>query len=168
MTDHMINNPEHSERMEYERSDLSAAGVFSFLLGLAVAGVIIHFALIGLYNVLNNYQKSHQPPQNPLATSTYSATRDLTPRDILKFPEPRLEANERTELNSFRSEEEQKLNSYGWVDQNAGVVHIPIEQAMQIVAQRGLPVRPANVSTEQISGAQQKNKIGSKPPGRPK
>ncbi len=168
MTDPVINNPEHSERTEYERSDLSAAGIFSFLLGLAVAGVIIHFALMGLYNVLNNYQKSHQPPQNPLAATTYSATRELTPRDILKFPEPRLEVNERTELNGFRSDEEQKLNTYGWVDQEAGVIHIPIEQAMQIVAQRGLPVRPPNVPPEQISGAQQKNKTGSQLPGRRK
>ena len=168
MTDPMANNPERSERTEFERSDLSAAGIFSFLLGLAVAGVIIHFVLVGLYNVLNNYQKSHQPPQNPLATTTYSAIRDLTPRDISKFPEPRLEANERNELNGFRSEEEQKLNTYGWVDQKAGVVHIPIEQAMQIVAQRGLPVRPPSTSPEQVSGAHHKNKPGSKLPGRQK
>jgi len=105
---------------------------------------------------LNNYQKNHQPAQNPLATTTYSATRELSPRDVLKFPEPRLEANERTELNGFRSEEDQKLNTYGWVDQKEGVVHIPIEQAMQIVAQRGLPVRPPSASPEQVSGAQQK------------
>jgi len=39
--------------------------------------------------------------------------------------------------------EEQTLNSYGWVDQNAGVVHIPIAEAMKLVAQRGLPTRPA-------------------------
>jgi len=118
--------------------------------------------------VLNNYQKNHQPAQNPLATTTYSATRELSPRDVLKFPEPRLEANERTELNGFRSEEDQKLDTYGWVDQKAGVVHIPIEQAMQIVAQRGLPVRPPSTSPEQVSGGQHKNKPGSKLPGRQK
>jgi hypothetical protein len=53
-----------------------------------------------------------------------------------------LETNERVEINDFRLKEEQTLNSYGWVDQQAGVVRIPIEHAMQLLAQRGLPNAP--------------------------
>ncbi|OLC96545.1 MAG: hypothetical protein AUH86_09440 [Acidobacteria bacterium 13_1_40CM_4_58_4] len=81
----------------------------------------------------------------------------------MKFPEPRLEINERTQLNGFRLDEEKKLNSYGWVDQKAGVVHIPIERAMQIVAQRGLPVRPQNANPAQAPSASQPK---SKPSGK--
>jgi hypothetical protein len=55
---------------------------------------------------------------------------------------PRLETNERLEIKDFRTQEEQTLNSYGWVDQPNGVVRIPIERAMQLLAQRGLPTRP--------------------------
>jgi hypothetical protein len=58
------------------------------------------------------------------------------------FPQPRLEINERTEIRDFRLEEEQQLHSYGWVDQPAGTVHIPIDQAMQLIAARGLPTTP--------------------------
>jgi len=50
MSDQTIRNPENSEHTEYERSDLSAKGIFGFLFGLAVAGVIIHFVLIGMYS----------------------------------------------------------------------------------------------------------------------
>ena len=39
-------------------------------------------------------------------------------------------------------QEEQTLHSYGWVDQQAGVVRIPIDRAMELLAQRGLPTRP--------------------------
>ena len=39
-------------------------------------------------------------------------------------------------------QEEQTLHSYGWVDQPAGVVRIPIDRAMELLAQRGLPTRP--------------------------
>jgi hypothetical protein len=39
-------------------------------------------------------------------------------------------------------QEEKTLHSYGWVDQRAGVVRIPIDRAMELVAQRGLPTRP--------------------------
>jgi len=35
-----------------------------------------------------------------------------------------------------------QLNSYGWVDEKAGVAHIPIDQAMDMIAKRGLPVCP--------------------------
>jgi len=59
-----------------------------------------------------------------------------------EFPEPRLEDNERTELAPFRYQEEQTLNSSGWVDQNAGVAHIPITKAMELIAQQGLPAAP--------------------------
>jgi hypothetical protein len=68
--------------------------------------------------------------------------RDVQAKAIQRFPQPRLEENERSELDGFRSGEEQWLNSYGWVDKNAGVAHIPIDQAMQLIAQQGLPTTP--------------------------
>jgi hypothetical protein len=33
------------------------------------------------------------------------------------------------------------LSSYGWLDRNAGVVRIPIDRAMKMTVERGLPVR---------------------------
>ena len=53
-------------------------------------------------------------------------------------PEPRLQVSpDRDWLEMFHQEQE-FLNSYGWIDRNQGIVHIPIERAMEIVAQRGL------------------------------
>jgi hypothetical protein len=69
-------------------------------------------------------------------------TRIVPPEEYKKFPQPRLERNERIEINEFRLQEEQTLNSYGWVDQKAGVVRIPIDRAMQLIAQRGLQATP--------------------------
>ena len=57
-----------------------------------------------------------------------------------EFPEPRLEDNEFTELNDYRYQEEVTLNSSDWVDQGAGTVRIPIEQAMKLIVERGLPM----------------------------
>jgi hypothetical protein len=42
----------------------------------------------------------------------------------------------------MREYEEQRLRTAGWIDRQAGVAHIPIEQAMDLVAQRGLPWKP--------------------------
>ncbi len=46
------------------------------------------------------------------------------------------------EMEAFRRQEDGLLTSTGWVDQNAGTVRIPIEQAKKLLLQRGLPVRP--------------------------
>ena len=56
-------------------------------------------------------------------------------------PEPRLQTNPRQDLSDLRAREDQLLNSYGWVDKNTGVVRIPIERAMQLIVERGLPTR---------------------------
>ena len=56
-------------------------------------------------------------------------------------PEPRLQTNPREDLRELRAKEDELLGSYGWVDKNAGVVRIPIEDAMKLTVERGLPAR---------------------------
>jgi hypothetical protein len=55
-------------------------------------------------------------------------------------PRPRLQTMETQsqDLVSNRATEEQLLNSYGWVDQSAGIVRIPIRRAMDLAVERGL------------------------------
>lgn len=130
------------EDLGFEREDLSPKAVFAFLVGLALAGILVHFIIGGLYGYLDAYDRQHQAPLSPLVQNAPTDKRRILPEDVSKFPQPRLETDERTELNGFRLEEEQRLNSYGWVDKNAGVVHIPIDRAMQMIAQQGLPTRP--------------------------
>jgi hypothetical protein len=55
------------------------------------------------------------------------------------FPQPQLETRPGITLEAVRATEERRLHSYGWVDRNAGVAHIPIERAMQLLLERGLP-----------------------------
>jgi hypothetical protein len=53
------------------------------------------------------------------------------------FAEPALQKTPHADLRDFEREERKKLSGYGWVDQSKGLVRIPIERAMQIVAARG-------------------------------
>jgi hypothetical protein len=126
----------------FERQDLSSRGVFAFLISLAVGGLLVYFVVWGLYDFLDARQRSHQPQQSPLAKQSDADQRIVSPEEVAQFPQPRLERNERVEIRDFRLKEEQTLNSYGWVDEKAGAVHIPIERAMQLLAQRGLPTKP--------------------------
>jgi hypothetical protein len=151
---------------DYERRDIGVAGVLYFLLALLVAGGIVHFIVQGVFHYLDNRYETSQPPVSPLVKNAPSDTRRIPPQyngDYQKylqdqFPAPQLEINERTELNDIRLREENILSTYGWADQNAGTVHIPIDRAMDLLAQRGLPVRQEKA--EAASGTQQKNKKG--------
>jgi len=131
-----------NEEMDFEREDLGAKPILTFLLGLVIGCVLVALVLRGLYSYLDSYENRHQPVENPLLQQTTADTRIVEKGDINKFPQPRLESEEMTEVNAFRMQEEQTLNSYGWVDEQAGVVRIPIDRAMALLAQRGLPTKP--------------------------
>jgi hypothetical protein len=126
----------------YEHQDLSPRAIYAFLISLLVGGLIVYFIVWGMFRFMDARIREHQPPPNPLLQQTETDTRIVSPDEIKKFPEPRLEKNERVEINDFRLQEEQRLNSYGWVDQKAGIVHLPIDRAIELLAQRGLPTTP--------------------------
>ena len=56
-------------------------------------------------------------------------------------PEPRLEETPMSDLQEMRAAEDQILHTYGWLDQPNGIVRLPIDRAMELIAQRGLPAR---------------------------
>jgi len=135
----------HNADTGYEHQDLSPQGVFYFMGGVAVLGVVIYFILIGMYRFLDNYDRTHQPAANPMAASTGVDPQTMNYKQILEhaqqtFPKPVLEHSEQTQYMEELKKENEILGSYDWVDQRNGVARIPIDRAMDLVAQRGLPV----------------------------
>jgi hypothetical protein len=132
----------------YEHQDLKPSGIFYFLLTLLVVTIVCLFGLRGLYAYLDHREKSGQPEVNPLVTNVPADTRHIPPGyPQTAFPTPKLEEDERGQLNDIRLNEEKRLYTYGWVDEKAGTVHIPIERAMDLLVQQGLPVRPQGASS---------------------
>ena len=136
-----LHHEEHRPGAGFEREDLGSRPIFGFLISLVIVGILIYYLLWGMFHFLDAYNRQHERPVSPMVIPE-EETRTAGRVQIQQFPEPRLEENERTELNDFRYGEEERLDSYGWVDQSAGVVHIPITRAMELVAQRGLPTTP--------------------------
>jgi hypothetical protein len=102
---------------------------------------------------------------NPLATNVPTDTRHIAPGyPQSAFPSPKLEEDERGQMNGIRTNEEEVLYSYGWVDERAGTVRIPIERAMELIVQRGLPVRPQAAGGDRAaaSGGTELTKKGEK------
>jgi hypothetical protein len=130
----------------YERQDIGAKGVLYFLLGLALAGIFTYLVVDGLYSYLDKRSEAQQAPVNPLVTNAPADTRHIPDKYEEKaFPDPLLEKDEFTKINEFRAKEDQTLSMYDYVDKNAGTVRIPIDRAMDLIAQRGLPVQKATM-----------------------
>lgn len=130
------------EDVGYERQDMRSKPVLIALAVLGTIVLVVHLFLTGVFHLAGWYYEKNLPPKNPMVTETNADTRIVPSSEPMKFPEPRLEQNERMEMRDFRMGEEKTLNSYGWVDEQAGQAHMPIEKAMEMVAQRGLPTTP--------------------------
>jgi len=115
----------------HEVSDINPKRVA--MVGLALATVIAVSLLVtyGLFYYFYRGETRTRPLPSPLSYS-----REPT-------PEPRLSVEPGKDLKILRSEEDAMLKSYGWIDRDKGVVHIPIDRAIEILAERGLPVRAA-------------------------
>jgi len=155
--DRITNQPAPDQPMinhdGFEHEDLSSNGPLYFFAGLALLGLVIYLVMFGMYRFLDSYEKAHQPPLSPMATPQ-ADTRTMTHENTQTFPQPRLEENERTQLRQFIEDQDRKLATYDWVDKDSGTVRIPIDRAMELIVQRGLPVRPEGASPEQSPAAQ--------------
>jgi len=114
--------------VHHEQSDVNVRALFGFGLGLVGAALVIH---LGVWLVFRAFD-ARESASGPL--------RALAAEQTLP-PEPRLQVTPRQDLKDLRAQEDEILNSYRWVDKNAGVVRIPIGEAMRLTVQRGLPTR---------------------------
>lgn len=123
----------------YEKRDANAAWIFGIVAFLFVAGVIMHFCLLGLMERLKN---------TPAPGDTFTGARRF-PHMAAEFANvPHLQLDPTADLKSFREHEDAELNTYGWIDRTAGVVRIPVDRAMELIAQRGLPARSETNQTQ--------------------
>jgi hypothetical protein len=146
MSDEMMKHGHSGHETEYEHEDLGTRSAFAFMIGLAIVGVVIYFIIVGMYSFLDKYERSQMATASPLVTSKGAMSRVVTQADMDRaFKDngaPMLETDERGQFRDFLINQENQLNSYGWVDEKDGVAHIPIERAMELTVQRGLPVYP--------------------------
>jgi hypothetical protein len=115
----------------YEHTDVRVWFIVKCLLWLAVSAVIVHIGLGVMYALLIDEAMETGEPRYPLA----AAQGERLP------PAPRLQQFPRAELEQFHQDEESQLQRYGWMNRDVGSVHIPIEEAMRLVVEAGLPSR---------------------------
>ncbi len=152
----------------YEKEDLDPLGVLYFMAGLALLGAIIYFIVVGMYKYLDVYDRTRQEPMNPMAVKTGIDPSTMNYNEIREkaeesFPAPVLEYNERIQFTGELAKQDQVLGSYDWVDKKDGVVRIPIDRAIDLLAERGLPVVPRDAAAQASAPAKATEPGAAKP-----
>lgn len=114
----------------HETEDVNIWAIGKVGIGLIVTTILSLFLVLGVFRYLEQQDRASQPPP-PVGGNVQQKLP----------PQPRLLENEPDDLKQVRSEEDQSLNGYGWADQQHTHVKIPIDRAIDQVAQRGFPVR---------------------------
>lgn len=124
----------HGSHGGVEKRDVSFPPIVltSFIL-LAV----VLLAFVTMWWLLSYLTHQNIERQGPISTVVVESRR-------AEPPEPRLQAHPLRDLVDLRAAENAILETYGWVDRDAGVVRIPIERALELTAQRGLPAKAAD------------------------
>ena len=133
MTEHTEHQPHHAD-VSHETSDVNFRAILASAGGLLALGAVVYFVVyLFFWSLARREDIASRDLMYPLA----AGQGDRLP------PEPRLQTNPRRDLKDLRDAEDALLKSYNWVDRNAGVVRIPIDEAMKLTLQRGLPSRQA-------------------------
>jgi hypothetical protein len=134
-TENHRHEPSHPVQSQgYEHRDANIPALLKFALGLAVLIAITLVAMNWTFNIFDKFMPLG-PPAAP-----FEQTRELA-------PSPRLQAAPHMELKDYCAAQEKNVDSYSWVDQQQGTVRIPIDRAMDLILQQGLPARAASAGS---------------------
>jgi hypothetical protein len=125
--------PDYTDNVDvvHEESDVNVGAIMRYGVGLFAVAVVVH---VFLWWLLGTYERQHERAETQVYPMA-AGQQDRLP------PSPRFQDNPQQELQDLRATQEALLEGYGWVNKEAGVARIPIEDAMKIVVERGLPVR---------------------------
>jgi hypothetical protein len=140
----------------YEKSDVRITGILVFLTALGIFVVVTAVLCYGIGMVINANMKKEDGPRNKWSKSVDVSTlgnlasspelQNKVATMTQQFPTPRLQTDDgNQEIADLHAKEDLLLENYSWADQSHGSprrVRIPIERAMELIAQQGLPVAP--------------------------
>ena len=171
MPTHNPNEPEHDQidaSKGFEHSDVRVTGIAVFLTALSVFVVVVGLLSYGIGKVIDARMAKEDG-----ARSKWAKTVDVRPLGNMpsnpelqnkvaeltqQFPTPKLQTDDGLQDTAdLHSREDLLLEYYTWADQGQGSprrVRIPIERAMELVAQRGLPVAPQVMQAPLLTGDQ--------------
>jgi hypothetical protein len=158
-----------SEHPGYEITDVNASGIAVFLAGLFGFVIMFFFVCYGLGILINAQLAKWDGPATkwtiaagavpPGKGKDLASNAEMQQKELgqmtANFPEPRLDIDDGNQATAdLHAREDLLLEHYSTVDDQTGTIRIPIERAMELIAQRGLPVvNQSKAAAETLAGA---------------
>jgi hypothetical protein len=140
---------------QHEASDVNIKIIVGSGVFLVISGIIIHLLLYGMYKVLDRTMENLNPPPNPMMkvekpvdASTMSAETQAETAKRLNRTfggnalNPMLQIDDAHDMDMMRKAQNAQMGKYQWMNQNTGSVRIPVERAIDLIVERGLPNVP--------------------------
>lgn len=135
----------------YEATDVKVSGIVVFLTALAIFVAVIGLLCVFIGKAINSGLARYDGPatkwNHPVDVKTLgnlASSPELQKQFAqlaARFPAPRLQTDDGyQEVTDIHAKEDLLLDNYSWIDESRGTVRIPIERAMELIAERGLPV----------------------------
>ena len=141
-----VTNPSSSDSSivpKYETSDAEPRFVASFGFGLIAMIAAAILIVGGYFSFFNAQAKKRNAPISAIRLSQVP-------------PRPRLQSDPKRELLQLRQTEEKRLNGTGWVDRKKRIAHIPIQRAIDLLAEKGIPEPKAPEATKSNDSTREK------------
>jgi len=149
----MPENPRYGEEIvnpetHHEESDVNVRALVMFAVIFIVFALIAHLVLVLMFKTYVKIEHHRNTNQMTGISRTEDMARPQNQPLLQPFPRragttdmPPYQSTPVTDLSELRANEDKVLHSYGWVDRQKGVVRVPIDVAMRLAVQRGLPVQ---------------------------
>ena len=141
-TGHAPGDEPRNADVSFEPQDIKTGTIYWYLIALGLATIAAAVICVFILRFTTNLAASSEAPPPPSREALGQDYRNLP-------PEPRLQGVP-GHINDPQKDLRQKLaadnaanEKLQWIDKNAGIAQIPVEDAMKIIAEKGLPAIPA-------------------------
>jgi len=176
-----VQGPRDAENPGYETQDVNVGGIVTFVAGLVgfvavffffcfLLGKIINYALIEHDGPIDKWHTAtnslgyteHGKPRQDLASNAVIQQKQLSAMSNA-FPSPRLQTDDgNQDTADLHAKEDLLLQNYSTSgDLPAGTVRIPIERAMQLIVERGLPKPPTSATSAPLMAGESRPTISA-------
>jgi hypothetical protein len=109
--------------------EIDIKGIVRAGIGLLVIAVVVHLLIWWLLRGFDKLDDRRDVRLTPIEAASPQ------PQD---FPLPRLQTTPEQDLRVMREEEDRLLGRAGWVNRQGGVVRVPVDVAIDVIARRGV------------------------------
>jgi hypothetical protein len=147
----------------FEKSDVKITGILVFLTALGIFVIVTGILCYGIGKVINARMNTEDGPNNKWTKTenirdlgnlpNNPAMQNKVAELVKQFPTPQVQTDDgNQDVADLHDREDLLLSNYTWVDDAHTKARIPIERAMELIAQQGLPVAPAATTGALMAG----------------